>query len=186
MKKCVLALFLLYGLNAYAMDYTFPDFTPESLAAFLEKEENLMKQDKQGMTLLHWAIPRDIAYLKMILAHKIDVDAQDSDGSTPLIMASARKDINYARLLLEKKADPNIQTKGGYTALHKAIVKENKELCELLVLHRADPHIKNNAGFSSYAFAELHCPALVPLFGEKQTKENATANRPQSYTCLIS
>jgi serine/threonine-protein phosphatase 6 regulatory ankyrin repeat subunit B len=49
-----------------------------------------------------------------------DVDTQDVEGWTALILASSRGDLNSVRELIEAGADVNLQTVDGLTALDHA------------------------------------------------------------------
>lgn len=78
--------------------------------------------DQQGFTCMHLII---LEFLQMELVstlnyHRPIIDAQDSNGRTPLLWASWRGDADKARLLLEYGASVDQSDNEGYTPLAKA------------------------------------------------------------------
>jgi hypothetical protein len=76
-----------------------------------------------------------------------DVNARDSGGSTPLLLASEGHnfgDGSVVRLLLEHGADINVQNHFGRTPLHRASFRGALEVVRLLLGHGADVEAKNN------------------------------------------
>jgi ankyrin repeat protein len=68
----------------------------------------------------------DIEYAKLLLGHPgcdgkpIDVNAQDTEGTTILMLASYYGHEDMVRLILEHGADPNLKDSKGRTALMRA------------------------------------------------------------------
>lgn len=58
----------------------------------------------------------DVKKLIREVESKVDVNAQDKDGTTPLIKAIKNKNNEIAKLLLEAKADPKIKDNNGNLA----------------------------------------------------------------------
>ncbi|AZL89394.1 ankyrin repeat protein [Megavirus baoshan] len=94
----------------------------------------------------------NIGIIKLLIKCGSDINAQNNNGTTPLMMASYftnHYDKNVVQLLLENKADPNIQRNDGLTTLIYAsypINYRNKfvnkfDLIKLLLQHEADPNI---------------------------------------------
>jgi ankyrin repeat protein len=63
----------------------------------------------------------DLAGVQQLLDLGRWTDKPDSNGLTPLMIATLNRDILMVRLLLERGADPNLQAPGGDTALDMAL-----------------------------------------------------------------
>ena len=80
------------------------------------------KQDKDGMTCLHWASDRGHnEMVELLLGRKSDPNIQDSLGNTPLHMAAEAHQQDIVRLLLILGADVSIKNHDGETA--ESIIK---------------------------------------------------------------
>jgi hypothetical protein len=78
-----------------------------------------------------------------------DINARDSGGSTPLLLALDDphfKDGSAVRLLLKHGADINAPNQMGQTPLHWASIYGTPEVVRLLLEHRADVEAKDNFG----------------------------------------
>lgn len=62
----------------------------------------------------------------------ININAQDTNGETILMLASKYGHIEIVRFLLDRGADTNIMDNQGQTALMKAKTKENSQIIQLL------------------------------------------------------
>jgi ankyrin repeat protein len=131
--------------------------------------------DNVGNTPLHHAVgalqfspsEKDILHIKLLLDNKANVNAQNIEGSTPLLISSALHSSekqpfsrNAQKLLLEHGADPNIactivyyhdtgrNTKSaipmanGVTPLHVAYMRSDDELVRMLINAGADQNAK--------------------------------------------
>jgi ankyrin repeat protein len=75
------------------------------------------------------------------------INARDSGGSTPLLLASEGHNFkggSVLRLLLERGADINVQNHFGRTPLHRASFRGALGVVRLLLEHGADVEAKNN------------------------------------------
>jgi hypothetical protein len=83
------------------------------------------------------------------------LDSRDSQGATPLILASRAGHYQVAELLVQRGASIEAQTPNarGGTALHEAVRHRNGHLIELLVRHGASPFVENAKSFTPMDFA---------------------------------
>ncbi len=63
----------------------------------------------------------DQKQVKSLLAKGANINAQDADGTTPLMHAVVNAEADCVKLLLDKGADPNLSNKAGATALMWAV-----------------------------------------------------------------
>ena len=83
-------------------------------------------------------IPRNIIYINFpnyflpdsLMHWKIDLNTRNSEGNTPLIIASKEKKFDVLGVLFEKRVNLHIQNNDGYTALHQAVEKKNIHVVE--------------------------------------------------------
>ncbi|HXC59667.1 MAG TPA: ankyrin repeat domain-containing protein [Steroidobacteraceae bacterium] len=73
-----------------------------------------------------------------------DVNARQSDGTTPLLWAVYAVDRDLVRELLARGADPNVRNSLGATALTEAVNLADAELVRLLLKAKADPNLGND------------------------------------------
>lgn len=97
--------------------------------------------------------PDQLSGCQALIYAGADVNARDSNGSTPLMFASAQGDTAFARLLLERGADPNARTKAEETPLWFAAAKCHTEVINLLCQHGADLNAKTTLGVTPLAYA---------------------------------
>ena len=107
---------------------------------------------KSERTELHNAIiegKNDVAR-ELVLSEKIDINAQDEQGYTPLHAASKCRRVEVVELLLEKGADTSLLDAWGITALWRALGQSDEcnEIIKLLLAHGVDPAMKNLSGVS--------------------------------------
>ncbi|CAB0036118.1 unnamed protein product [Trichogramma brassicae] len=89
----------------------------------LERGADPSLADEDGSTLLH-VISRsnrdNINLVKVLfeMSDKLEIDARDKRGDTPLVLALAHRQKRLASLLLTKGANPNLACNKGLTPLH--------------------------------------------------------------------
>jgi ankyrin repeat protein len=79
-----------------------------------------------GMTtLLHTAAMSDCSdnILELLISQGLDINAADSDGSTPLHYAAQRCNVDAIKCLVKNGADIHARTKGGHTPLLSFVAK---------------------------------------------------------------
>jgi ankyrin repeat protein len=108
-----------------------------------------------GDTLHQAAGDGNLTKLRQQLAGGARIDAQDAEGSTPLLHAILQHERGAALFLLDAKADPNIATHKGWTPLHEAVDNMDPELVAALLEHGANP----NAASDGAKWTPLHLAA---------------------------
>jgi len=114
-------------------------------------KKHVNARNKKGQTALHLAseyhYPRIVA---LLLKVGLDVDAQDNDNMTPLLLASGRDTFDDARgtataqVLLEHGASVHVRNKNGQTPLHLASQCHHSSIVALLLKFGADVNAQDN------------------------------------------
>ena len=76
-------------------------------------------------------------FIRLLLEHGADVNAPDSDHSTPLHVAAKLGRVNVVRVLLEHGASVNLQNNEGKSPLEVALARGRKKFKRLLSKHLA-------------------------------------------------
>jgi ankyrin repeat protein len=87
----------------------------------------------QGATLLEAVQQRDASAVRALLAERADPNAQDVDGSTPLLYAAHSASTDMVGALLAGGADPNIANRYGMAPIHEAAMVADAGLLAALV-----------------------------------------------------
>lgn len=116
---------------------------------------------------------------RVLLEHQADVNAQDPDGATALVLAIINYHYDFAEMLLDFQANPNLPDTTGMAALYAAVDMSSLpwmfgrpeipaaskvsvlQLIESLLKHGADP----NAALTAVQFQRAHTdgdPSLGP------------------------
>lgn len=166
----------------------------------LEKKSNINAQDKNGDTALVWAarnkhkeifqllldhnatngeIPlhfasreNHIEIVQLLLENKVDVNTQNHEGNTALILAAYNKHLEIVELLLKHHADPNLSNKNGETPLYWAATKDQTYMFRLLLGANADPH----SGLLLQSATRAGNTEIVQLLLERKPDINAQNN----------
>jgi len=81
----------------------------------------------------------------------VDINEQDNEGNTPLLVAVEKNDLETVQLLIENGADVNLRNQEGSTPLSVAVMKGDKsyfDMIKLLLAFEADPNIKDSKGLT--------------------------------------
>ncbi|XP_065826100.1 uncharacterized protein [Oscarella lobularis] len=109
-------------------------------------------QSKRGSTTLHVAsFYGRTAVTQYLIDHcGVNVDDQDNNGWTSLMMACEKGHLDTVQLLISKQCDTNIRTKNGWTALHAASSNGKTAVTEYLIDHcGVNVNEQNNNGWTS-------------------------------------
>ncbi|MBU4305228.1 MAG: ankyrin repeat domain-containing protein [Candidatus Omnitrophica bacterium] len=133
-----------------------------------------------NQTGLHYAAAGgNIEMLKVLLNAGANINAQDSYGFTPLMIALYKKRHEAAELLLQRGADVKIvNTWNKFTALHYAVVYSTPEIVQMVLNARPDVNAKESRGLTAADFAKKYGNIEVlgmlkkngvdiPYFGDK-------------------
>ena len=143
---------------------------------------NVNKQNNNGNTALMFAVSRNQIKLANLLLNSdsnsigvntinnsgytaldyagkyfkalTDINAQDSNGNTALILAVMRKQIELVKFLLKVGVNVNKQNNNGNTALMFAASGNHSEIVNILLDHNADVNIINNSGHKALSYAQ--------------------------------
>ncbi|MCR5870435.1 MULTISPECIES: ankyrin repeat domain-containing protein [unclassified Sphingomonas] len=107
---------------------------------------------------------RDMTYLRFILARGGNVNLQDGQGNSPLMLAVEANWPEGIREILTRKGNVNLANNGGETPLMRAVQRRDLELVQLLLTSGADPDMVDRlAGLSArdYAARDTRAPAVA-------------------------
>ncbi len=113
----------------------------EFVALFLKYHANQNIKDKNGNTALHFQL--SLNKLQMLIDAKADINIQNCNGATPLMLAALHSDLGTAHILVHAGAHLDMQDNEGDTALHYAIRGEDQEMCKLLLNAGANIYLRN-------------------------------------------
>ena len=112
-----------------------------SMAAIIYQWYNQRKLNKQ---LLDAARSGDLKTVKNCLYYGADIEAQDNDGLTSLMRASANGHIEIAQLLIDNGANINAKDNDGWTSLMRACFYGNIETAQFLIDNGANINAKKD------------------------------------------
>ncbi len=114
-----------------------------------------VKTDLTG-ELLKAAEKGDIEVLRQVLEQKVDINAQDANKRTGLMIATYNQDVEAAKLLIEAGADVNIQDSMQNTPFLYAGAEGYLDILKLTIQAGADPSILNRYGGTALIPAAEH------------------------------
>jgi len=120
-------------------------------------EVNIPTQFDAMMHPIHWAASEGkIASIRFLLEHRVDINSQDGNGCTPVIIAAQHNHAASVIFFIKNGADMTLTDSNGDTALHWAAYKGYEELVGLLsyfMPHQIDME-------DSFGQTPLHLSAL--------------------------
>ncbi len=112
---------------------------------------------KQGSTLdqeLHNAtIARDSTRIEYLLKRGAKINAPDTEGQTPLMVAVKSGDLSVVNGYLEYGADPNLQDNDGWTAAMHGVRGNDPKIQRLLGKFKANFDLVNHDHMTALGFA---------------------------------
>lgn len=104
--------------------------------------------DKDGQTPLHKIAMRktETSIVQFLLENKGDVDANDVEGNTPFLNASAKNDLEVIKLMAARSNNPAAVNNLGQSALMFAVAHNNAEVVAYLLEKGLSANAKDNAG----------------------------------------
>lgn len=98
----------------------------------------------------------NIQLLKELIL-KVDINAFNTEGNTPLHLAVINNQIDALRFLLDNKAEREVRDSNGNTPLHRAALQGSASVLELLIQRGAIVNVTNKQGNTP-----LHDAAMAP------------------------
>ena len=95
----------------------------------------------------------DAAKVEQALNEGANVDAADSWGRTPLMLATQLRNTPAVKLVLARKPDVNAANRNDITPLIAATQSGNEEVVGLLLAAGADPDLADNLGWTALMWA---------------------------------
>ena len=163
-----------------------------------------MENDKSE-ELVKAATTKDFDKLKQLLDSGVDINTQDSQGRTALMMSlvpnfrndnvfnllntsAENNDEKITQFLIENGADVNVQNNRGDTALIFAIELSNKNAAKLLIEKGANVNITNNKKENALFYTpndENHATVLEMMKMLIEAKINVNQQDEQGDTILM-
>ncbi len=106
-----------------------------------------------GVELRNATSDGNIEKVKELLQKKVDVDAANEFGITPLMLAAEANHIEIAALLMANGANVNARSRDGLTALIYAAEEGNAEISAMLVEMGANVHDRTHKGWKDLMIA---------------------------------
>ena len=94
--------------------------------------------------VIYAASKNDIYLLRTLISEKADIDEQDENGDTALMIASFWGRYPIAKALIDGKAKLNIKNKKGESALRNAVYNKHYNIADALIKAKADLNIRIN------------------------------------------
>lgn len=158
----------------------------------LASVEDFLSVDENQATVLHAAVPTspDLVELIVELAPPSLLTRQDSDGRTPLIIATARRKLATAMRVLLDAMDGDalsILSDVGMSALHQAVCSDPTPFVRAILDKMTDEQAtqKTGSGMTSLHLAALVATAeTVELLLQRFDQEAILALSPHNETAL--
>jgi uncharacterized protein len=139
------------------------------------------RDSETGDAAIHITVRRaDTPWMALVLRAGGNPNLRDSQGNTPIIIATQVRWADGMRLLLDYGVQVNAQNRLGETALLKAVQARDIESVKLLLEGRANPDVADNSGLSPRAVAESdpRSAQIAKLFKDIPVKKPQAVQGP--------
>jgi ankyrin repeat protein len=146
LKLDIFIAFAVLGIWLFVMPSVFKTVEQEVKTALLETPQDMHKAAEIG----------DVNTVRLILEQGVDINLRDSNGNTPLFLASRHGHFNVVQFLIENGADVNVQCQNGITPLWAAANRRAIKVINLLIEKGAEMNLlaasvlKDNIFFETY------------------------------------
>lgn len=127
----------------------------EIVQLLVESKADLNAKDSENRTAIFDACIHDMSYLpiiKCLVGNGANIDLQDDDGYTALIVSSYTGNRMIAKFLIDSKAKLDLPDKNGKTALHHSI-HDSPEISIHLIDAGANVNAKDKKGHTPLYYA---------------------------------
>jgi serine/threonine-protein phosphatase 6 regulatory ankyrin repeat subunit B len=131
---------------------------------------DVMARSFDGSTPMHAAVANNCVDVITYLHGKVDANATDDNGSTPVFTAVREGKWESLKCLVEV-CGSNLHTvdKEGWTLLHLAASKGRLEMVQYLVQKGLSANVKDNLGFTALYYSAFHNQAACAAFLQPHT-----------------
>jgi ankyrin repeat protein len=126
---------------------------PHGIVTVQDVTKSLAAGANVDAELAHAVLASDPARIRFLAAHGADLDARDTMGATPLIIAAGARDSATVELLLELGADVNALDGSGWAPLMEAVYRDHVPSVEALLRHGAGLAMTDSGGLTPLCIA---------------------------------
>ena len=141
----------------------------------LLEKKGVEDKDEDGWRPIHYAAKYMPEMLPEVLAKNPNINAQENDGWTALLLAVRDNKIEVVKTLLDHGADVNVSTNDGWTPLSIAAAYSLSSV-KLLLEKNPDINKATNDGWSPLLLAARHNSTVVPWLLEYGANVHATTD----------
>ena len=131
----------------------------------------------------HAAKAGHVLLTELLIAKGGEVNAQDEEGNTPIIVASAYGHVEVVDLLIQVGGDVNKQNESGLTPLHYA--SANDQVLERLIQAGGEVNTQSSDGWTPLHIASIggHVEVITALLaaGADKTIKDNQGNTPHDH-----
>lgn len=170
--------------DSYNLIKAFKDKDANAAIELLDKPGNTLVNSRDADTGdggIHIATRRaDLPWVGLILKYNGNINLQDRQGNTALMLATIGRWQEGVNLFLRVKARPDIQNRLGETPLLKAVQARDVQLVEALLKAGASPDLTDNSGTSPRIAAarDPRATRIAELFEAVPPKQNRIMQGP--------
>ena len=161
-----------YGKSPLHVLYLSPalSYDTDDDEKFAQVQQALQLFNEQQLAEIHQELGEDIpdmflAISRILLNRNANINLQDEDGNSPLLLAASTGNPDMVRFLIDNGADLKVRSDNGETILHKAVFAENLRVMELvkyLVSEGCPTNLTDDDGYTLLQLAvAMHGGLLV-------------------------